>query len=62
MTKKKAAEEGYNALSLIALADNTNAHRLYYRCGFEIVSHVEMAAHELIPHEGGAYLMRCLLE
>jgi len=62
MTKKKAAAQGYNALSLIALADNTNAHRLYYRCGFEIVSHVEMAPHELIPHEGGAYLMRCLLE
>jgi len=62
MTKKKAAEEGYNALSLIALADNTNAHRLYYRCGFEIASHVEMAAHELIPHEGGAYLMCCNLE
>jgi len=27
-----------------------------------IVSHVEMAAHELIPHEGGAYLMCCNLE
>jgi len=62
MTKKKAAEEGSNALSLIALADNTNAHRLYYRCGFEIVSNVEMASHELIPHEGGAYLMCCLIE
>jgi len=62
MTKKKAAEEGSNALSLIALADNTSAHRLYYRCGFEIVSNVEMASHELIPHEGGAYLMCCNLE
>jgi ribosomal protein S18 acetylase RimI-like enzyme len=57
LTKKKAAEEGLKAVSLITLADNTNAHRLYYRCAFEIVSHLEMAAHELIPHEGGAYLM-----
>jgi ribosomal protein S18 acetylase RimI-like enzyme len=62
LTKKKAAEGGFIALSLIALADNKNAHRLYHRCGFEIVSHIEMAAHELIPHEGGAYLMRCNLE
>jgi len=45
----------------IALADNTDAHRLYHRCGFEIVSPIEMAAHELIPHEGGAYLMSCLI-
>jgi ribosomal protein S18 acetylase RimI-like enzyme len=62
LTKKKAAEEGLKAVSLITLADNTNAHRLYYRCGFEIVSHLEMAAHELIPHEGGAYLMRSWME
>lgn len=62
LTKKKAAEDGFIALSLIALADNTNAQRLYYRWGFKIVSKVEMAAHELIPHEGGAYLMCCLLD
>ena len=62
LTKKKAVEQEFNSLSLIALADNTNAHRLYYRCGFEIVSHIEMEVHELIPHEGGAFLMRCLLE
>ena len=53
LTKKKAAEDGFKALSLVALADNTDAHRLYYRCGFEIVSHVEMESHELIPHEAG---------
>ena len=58
LTQRKAVEEGFNALSLIALADNTDAHRLYFRCGFEIVSPIEMAPHELIPHEGGALLMR----
>ena len=62
LTKQKAGEQGFNSLSLIALADNTDAHRFYYRSGFEIVSPIAMEPHELIPHEGGAYLMRCLLE
>jgi GNAT superfamily N-acetyltransferase len=62
LTKQKAVDQGFNSLSLIALADNTDAHRLYYRCGFEIVSPVAMEPHELIPHEGGAYLMRCAVE
>jgi len=31
LTPKKAGEEGFNALSLIAQADVTDAHRLYYR-------------------------------
>ena len=62
LTKQKAVDQGFNSLSLIALADNTDAHRLYYRCGFEIVSPVAMEPHELIPHEGGAYLMCCLLD
>ena len=62
LTKKQAEEQGFNAVSLFALADNTDAHRLYHRCGFEIVSHLEMAPHELIPHEGGAFLMACWLE
>ena len=62
LTLRKAVEEGFNAVSLIALADNTDAHRLYFRCGFEIVSHIKMEPHELIPHEGGALLMRCQLD
>jgi ribosomal protein S18 acetylase RimI-like enzyme len=62
LTRRKAVEQGFDSLSLIALADNTSAHRLYFRCGFEIVSDIEMEPHELIPHEGGAYLMRCPVE
>ena len=61
LTKKEAAKEGFTAVSLIALADNTDAHRLYHRCGFETVADVAMEPHELIPHEGGAYLMGCRL-
>jgi ribosomal protein S18 acetylase RimI-like enzyme len=59
LTQKKAGEHGINALSLIVLADNTGAQKLYNRHGFEIVHHIEMDSHELIPHEGGAYLMSC---
>jgi ribosomal protein S18 acetylase RimI-like enzyme len=59
LTGKRAGKLGMDALSLIVLADNTDAQRLYKRHGFEIVSHIEMESDELIPHEGGAYLMKC---
>jgi len=62
LTQNKAVEHGMNALSLIVLADNTGAQKLYRRHGFEIVSHIKIDAHELIPHEGGAFLMSCELE
>jgi len=59
LTRKKAVAHGFNVLSLIVLADNAGVQRLYRRHGFEIVCHIEMDAHELIPHEGGAFLMSC---
>lgn len=59
LTKKKAKEIGYKALSLMVLADNTEAQRLYSRCGFIIAEAVELKSHELIPHEGGCFLMKC---
>ena len=58
LTREKAREQGINTLSLIVLADNTDAQKLYKRIGFEIVSHIEMDSHELIPHKGGAFLMK----
>jgi len=58
LTRDRAGELGINTLSLIVLADNKDAQRLYKRHGFEIASHIEMDSHELIPHEGGAYLMK----
>ena len=36
LTKKKAKEADFDILSLIVLADNTDAQRLYRRCGFEV--------------------------
>ena len=59
LTRARAVELGLNTLSLIVLADNTNAQRLYKRHGFDIAYRIEMDSHELIPHEGGAYLMTC---
>jgi GNAT superfamily N-acetyltransferase len=59
LTKKKAKEEGLNALSLMVFADNIDAHRFYVRCGFKTVKSVELKPHELIPHEGGCLLMKC---
>lgn len=62
LTKKKAKEEGLRALSLIVFADNTDAQRVYVRCGFKAVESVELKSHELIPHEGGCLLMKCEIE
>ena len=59
LTKKKAAENGFNLLSLMVFADNTDAQRLYKRCGFEMEKEVELNSHELIPHDGGCILMKC---
>jgi len=62
LTKKKGEQGGYPALSLIVLADNTDAQRLYRRHGFEEVKKVDLKPHELMPHEGGCLLMNCTLE
>ncbi|UCE07673.1 MAG: GNAT family N-acetyltransferase [bacterium] len=62
LTKKKAKESSFKALSLMVLADNKDAQRLYSRCGFKIAEAVELKSHELIPHEGGCLLMKCEIE
>ncbi len=46
----------------IYIASDGVVEYLFRRYGFEIVSPVAMEPHELIPHEGGAYLMGCTLE
>jgi GNAT superfamily N-acetyltransferase len=59
LTKKKATKAGYNILSLIVLADNKNAQRLYWHCGFELVENVELKPNKFIPHQGGCLLIMC---
>jgi len=61
LTKEKAAENGYNALSLIVFADNELALPVYKRTGFEIVCEVELGANEYIHHEDGSLLLNCQL-
>ena len=60
--KQRAKENGHRKLSLIVLADNRDAQRLYGRHGFEVVQKVALASNEFIPHEGGCLLMRCAMD
>ncbi len=62
LTEEKAVENNFMTLSLIVFADNARALPVYYSFGFVKVEDIAVACHELIPHEGGAYLMCCLLD
>jgi len=59
LTKEKAVENGFNALSLTVFADNAFAIPFYKRTGFEIVERVELRGNDFIKHEGGCLLMNC---
>lgn len=59
MTKDKAKEKGYNQLSLLVMADNETALKVYAKNGFKKVKHVKLQSNEFIPHEGGVYLVVC---
>jgi len=61
LTQEKARKSGYDALTLIAFAENRNARRLYERMGFETVEKIEIRPHELISYQDGCLLMRCPL-
>jgi ribosomal protein S18 acetylase RimI-like enzyme len=54
----RARREGLLALSLIVLADNDSAQELYKKHEFRSVKDIRLDHHELIPHHGGAYLMK----
>lgn len=57
LTKQRAKDNGFTQLSLMVMADNTAARRTYERNGFEIVKHIDVKEHPLIPHKGGIYLL-----
>jgi len=59
ITKAKALEKGYNALSLIVFADNTFAIPVYERTGFKAVQKVELQGNDFIKHKNGCLLMKC---
>lgn len=55
--KQRSRQLKLNGVSLMVLADNTPAQRVYERHGFRKVTVVPLDYHALIPHHGGAYLM-----
>jgi ribosomal protein S18 acetylase RimI-like enzyme len=59
LTKERAVENGYNALSLIVFADNALAIPVYKRAKFETVQKVELGGNEFIKHKDGCLLMKC---
>jgi ribosomal protein S18 acetylase RimI-like enzyme len=59
LVKAKALKQGLTSVSLIALADNIHAQRLYKRLGFHVVKHIRLESQGRIPHEGGCMLMNC---
>jgi len=61
LTKDKAKENGYETLSLIVFTDNALAKQFYKSNGFEIVERVELKPHNLIPHNDGCLLMKCII-
>jgi len=58
LTKEKAMAEGFDTVSLIALADNAPALSVYRRHGFEVVADIPIEPHEFIPHQGGSLLLK----
>jgi len=58
-TKEVAIENGYNSLSLMVLADNALAIRLYKDFGFKVAQKVELGKNKFIEHAGGCLLMKC---
>lgn len=61
LVREKAKQQGFEQLSLLVFADNATARRLYGKNQFSIVRQVELAAHPLMPHEGGCLLMKASL-
>lgn len=59
LTKKRAKELGYDKLTLLVMADNETALKVYAKNGFAKVKHVELQPNEFIPHVGGVYLLAC---
>lgn len=62
LTKDKAKSYGYKVLSLLVMADNEPALRVYDRNNFKKVKSVKLTPNKFIPHEGGVYLLASQLE
>jgi ribosomal protein S18 acetylase RimI-like enzyme len=56
-TGKRALENGYESISLIAFADNTRGMRLYRHIGFETIERIDLAPNDFIRYAGGGLLL-----
>lgn len=60
-TKEKALQCGFSKVSLLVMADNIVAKKVYARNGFKQVKNVDLPEQRLIPHRGGVDLLMCEL-
>jgi ribosomal protein S18 acetylase RimI-like enzyme len=58
MTIEKARKESFSTLTLMVFADNEKALRFYFKNNFEVAQKVCLDRQELIPHDGGCFLMQ----
>jgi len=57
LAESKAAELGFNKLSLIVFEQNSGAKRLYDRLGYREITRATIVPHPLIHYQGDALLM-----
>jgi ribosomal protein S18 acetylase RimI-like enzyme len=57
-TQEKAKLRGFEQLSLMVLAHNIDAIRLYQRQGFEPVKLIQLGSHPQLPHQQSCILMK----
>lgn len=59
LAEEKAKSLGFDNLSLLVLADNLNAQRVYQSNGFKIAKEIKLKNSVSINHTDGIYLMVC---
>ncbi len=59
IVKEKARKMKLSKVTLHVWNDNKHAIRLYKKMGFNIISTIDIAKDELLPHDGGVLVMSC---
>ncbi len=59
LVKDKARKMNLSKITLHVWKDNESAIHLYEKAGFTIINTLDIARHELLPHDGGMLLMSC---
>jgi ribosomal protein S18 acetylase RimI-like enzyme len=61
-TKEKARESGFSKVTLLVMADNIVAKKVYDQNGFKKIKNAALSEQRLIPHRGGVDLLMCPLD